>query len=70
MEKGITFVGLDVHKEAIDVAVLLPWESRPVEWPTSNEQGSIRRMVRKLARGATPCSTPPSFHAISSFPHG
>jgi hypothetical protein len=29
MEKGTTFVGLDVHKEAINVAMLLPGETRP-----------------------------------------
>jgi len=52
MEKGITFVGLDVHKESINVAMLLPWESRPVEWQTSNDPAAVRRLVRKLQRTA------------------
>jgi hypothetical protein len=39
MEKGTTFVGLDVHKDAINVAMLLPGEIRPVEWQVSNDSG-------------------------------
>jgi hypothetical protein len=39
MEKGTTFVGLDVHKEAINVAMLLAEESRPMEWQTSKRRG-------------------------------
>jgi hypothetical protein len=31
MEKGITYVGLDAHKEAINVAMLLPGQAQPVE---------------------------------------
>ena len=52
MQKGTTFVGLDVHKEAINVAMLLPGESRPVEWQTSNDAAAVRRLVRKLQRSA------------------
>src|SRR5262245_17884576 len=52
MEKGTTFVGLDVHKEAINVAMLLPGESRAVEWQTSNDPAAVRRLVRKLRRSA------------------
>lgn len=52
MEKGTTFVGLDVHKEAINVAMLLPGETRPVEWQTSNDPAAVRRLVRKLQRSA------------------
>ena len=50
MGKGITFVGLDVHKEAINVAMLLPGESRATEWQLSNTAVSIRRLARKLRR--------------------
>ena len=32
MEKGITFVGLDAHKVAINVAMLLPGKTVAVEW--------------------------------------
>ena len=52
MEKGTTFVGLDVHKEAINVAMLRPGETRPVEWQVSNDSAAVRRLVRKLQRSA------------------
>jgi hypothetical protein len=52
MEKGTTFVGLDVHKEAINVAMLLPGESSAVEWQTSNDPAAVRRLVRKVQRSA------------------
>jgi hypothetical protein len=52
MEKGITYVGLDAHKEAINVAMPLPGQTRPVEWQTSNDQTAVRRMVRKAQRAA------------------
>jgi transposase len=52
MEKGITFVGLDAHKESINVAMLLPGETRPVEWQLSNDAAAVRRLVRKVQRGA------------------
>lgn len=50
MGQGITFIGLDVHKEAINVAMLLPGETRAVEWQVSNTEASLRRLVRKLGR--------------------
>ena len=50
MAEGITFVGLDAHKVAISVAVLLPGSSKPVEWQVENEKGAVRRMVRKVQR--------------------
>ena len=52
MENGITFVGLDAHKVAINVAMLLPGRSTPVVWECANEKGSVRRMVRKVVRQA------------------
>lgn len=50
MGKGTTFVGLDVHKESVNVAMLLPEESEPVEWQVSHNPGSLRRLVKKLQR--------------------
>jgi len=50
MEKGITFVGMDAHKVAIKLAVLLPGETKPVEWQLANEKAAVRRMVRKVQR--------------------
>jgi hypothetical protein len=50
MKKGITFVGMDSHKVAIKLAVLVPGETKPVEWQLSNEKAAVRRMVRKVQR--------------------
>jgi transposase len=52
MEKGITFVGLDAHKAAINVAMLLPGRTVPVMWECANEKTSVGRMVRKVLREA------------------
>lgn len=52
MEKGITFVGQDAHKVAINVAMLLPGRTAAVEWECANEKASVRRMVRKVMREA------------------
>ena len=52
MEKGITFVGQDAHKVAINVAMLLPGKAVPVVWECANEKGSVRRMVKKVMREA------------------
>jgi transposase len=52
LEKGITWVGLDAHKSAINVAMYLPGSEQPVEWQLVNEAGAIRRMVRKVERQA------------------
>jgi transposase len=49
-EPTTTFVGLDAHKVSIKVAVLMPGESKPVEWQVENEKASVRRMVRKVQR--------------------
>ena len=43
-----TFVGMDVHKKAINVAVLLPGEPQPIEWQVANEPGAIRQLARKI----------------------
>jgi transposase len=47
--KRTTFVGLDVHKRWINVAVLLPGQDTPVEWRIANEPQAIRRMLKKVA---------------------
>jgi transposase len=52
MENGITFVGLDAHKRAIAVAMLLPGEGVPIAWEIANEPTGVRRMVRKVERQA------------------
>ena len=49
---SITFVGMDAHKKAINVAMLLPDKSEPVEWQVANEPAAIRRLAKKLEREA------------------
>lgn len=49
---GITFVGMDAHKQAINVAMLLPGQNQPVEWKLANEPAAIRRLAKKLQREA------------------
>jgi hypothetical protein len=52
MGKGITWVGLDAHKKAINVAVLGGHERQPQEWSVENKPAAIRRLVKKLVRDA------------------
>lgn len=49
---GITFVGLDAHKNSIRVALLPAGHGRVVEWQVANEPAAIRRLARKLERDA------------------
>jgi transposase len=51
-QDGITFVGMDAHKKAINVAMLLPGAKQPVEWQVANEPAAIRRLAKKLVREA------------------
>ena len=51
-EHGITFVGMDAHKKAINVAMLLPGKREPVEWQVANEPAAIRRLAKRLSREA------------------
>ncbi len=49
--KGITYVGLDVHKSGINVAVILPGSKQVTEeWQLTNDSRARARMVRKLKR--------------------
>lgn len=50
MRKPSTFVGMDVHKKDIAVAMLIPGHASPLEWRVSNEPTAIRRLGRKLQR--------------------
>lgn len=52
MSKASTFVGLDVHKNTIVVALLRPGQDTPLEWKLANEPGAVQRLVRKLEREA------------------
>ena len=49
--KHTTYVGLDVHKSGINVAVIPPGSQQVgQEWQIENERRAIGRMVRKLKR--------------------
>ena len=50
MSESITYVGMDVHKQSVNVAVLFPGKERAVEWQVANEPAALRRMVRKVVR--------------------
>jgi transposase len=49
---GITWVGMDAHKNAIKVAALFPDRVEPVEWTEATTPEAIRRLARKLQREA------------------
>jgi hypothetical protein len=46
----ITFVGMDAHKVAIELAALLAGAAKPVEWSVVNEKAAVRWMARKVQR--------------------
>jgi len=50
MAEATTHVGLDVHKQSISVAVLLPGSAKALQWEMRNEPGEVRRLVRRLRR--------------------
>ena len=52
MDQDTVFVGMDVHKASINLAMLLPETDDPVEWQIANELAAVRRMVRKVVRQA------------------
>lgn len=52
MTTDITWVGLDAHKKAINVAALLAHQAQPQEWIVENKPAAIRRLVKKLVREA------------------
>jgi len=53
-EKIVTYVGLDVHKSGINVAMIGP-DSKVVdaEWQIANESSAVGRMVRKVKKLGT-----------------
>jgi transposase len=50
MKEGTRYVGLDVHKAFIQVALLRPGEDSPVEWRVRHEPSKVTGLVRKLER--------------------
>ncbi len=51
MGEASTFVGLDVHKNTVAVALLRPGQP-PLEWSLVNDTGGVCRLIRKLEREA------------------
>ena len=47
---GITWVGMDAHKNSIQVATLLPEQAESVEWTEDTTPEAVRRLARKLQR--------------------
>jgi transposase len=48
MREPTPFVGLDVHKKDIAVAMLTPDSKDPLEWRVANETTAVRRLARRL----------------------
>lgn len=48
MTRGITFVGMDVHKASINVAVLEPCNPTPTEWVLENRAPLVVKLGQKL----------------------
>jgi len=52
MKEGITWVGMDAHKQFINVAMRLPGRQEFIEWKVTNEPKAVARLARKLAKVA------------------
>jgi transposase len=50
MTRGITFVGMDVHKSTINVAVLEEGKPAPTEWVLENRATAVEKLAQKLKR--------------------
>jgi transposase len=50
MVEATTHVGLDVHKQSISVAMLLPGSTKATQWEMRNDPGEVRHLVRRLRR--------------------
>jgi transposase len=48
MHEPTTFVGMDVHKKDIAVAMLIEGQNGPTEWRVANEPTAVRRLGKKL----------------------
>lgn len=50
MSEPTTYVGMDVHKKDIVVALLAPGIEEPTEWKLRNEPRAVRRLAKRLRR--------------------
>lgn len=53
MSEPITFVGMDVHKNSIHVAMLLPGSSSPVTWSQGTDAEAVRKLLIRLVKKAS-----------------
>jgi transposase len=56
MNESTTYVGMDVHKEMITVAILRPGSELPAVWEVQNRPEKIRKTLRKV-RAESPQGT-------------
>lgn len=47
---SITFVGMDVHKASINVAVLEPGKNEPIEWKLDNRPTAVAKLAQRLKK--------------------
>jgi transposase len=52
VENVITYVGLDVHKKMIMVAMLVPGQRVPLRWECPNEREKVLRTLKRIRREA------------------
>lgn len=50
MTRGITFVGMDVHKSTINVAVLEAGKPEPIEWVVENRATVVAKLGQRLKK--------------------
>lgn len=50
MSRSITWVGLDAHKEFIQVAAIVPGAEDYTEWRVANDERSVRRLAKRLQK--------------------
>lgn len=50
----ISYVGMDVHKESVSVAMLRPGERDAIEWKVRNTAADVRKLARRLKREGGP----------------
>lgn len=67
MLKASTWVGMDVHKKDIVVALIGARSSEVVSWKLLNEPRSVRRLARKLKRGLLRFAQPMKLVLVVTF---
>jgi hypothetical protein len=46
----VTYVGIDVHKTLLQVAMRLPGREAPLEWRCEADARGVRRLIQRLLR--------------------